>query len=211
MAQLPNMSMLRLQPCAVTTGARAKRKEPVPPARPPGPPEKKRKDSQYYRNAVEGFFAEHVLTPAQRRELLAIIAEDKPAHAFGEEDWIMAALPPSWIAEIPGLDTDAGRWRWKAEQLSLAIVELHKRETSRKKKKGAPGSSAQTSKKKTKSNQQAADDAENAKKPRAVMGREVLSDTQKEELFKKFPTMDNSSTVRVLGAKKAQSCCMQRR
>lgn len=211
MAQLPNMSMLRLQPCAVATGAPKKRKEPAPPAKPPGKPEKKQKDSQYYRNDVESFFAERVLTPAQRRELLAIIEEDNSAHAFGEGDWIMSALPPSLIATIPGGDTDAGRWRWKAEQLHAAIDELQRRETSRKKKKGAPGSGAQTSQKKTKSGQQAADDAQNAKKPQAVMGREVLSDTQRDELFKKFPTMDNSSSVKVLGAKKAQSCCMQRR
>ena len=210
MAQLPNMSRLRLQPCAVATGAK-KRKALTPPAKPPGQPAKKPKDAEHYREEVNIFFKEHRLNDAQRRELLAIIAEYFPQHAFPEGDWIESALPQSLLATIPDGDTQAGQWRWKVEQLRLAVVELHKRETARKKTKGAPGSSKQQSAKKMKSDQQAAEDAANAKKPQAVMGREDLSDKQKRELSNKFPSRYDLAAPKVLGAKKAPGCCMQRR
>ena len=216
MAQLPDMSRLRLHPCAVPTGAKKKKKrtdqdeEPVSPDRPHGQPKKKAKDAQHYREAVETFFKEHVLTSVQRRELLAIIAEDYPQHTFPQGDWIMSALPQSLLATIDEGSTQAGQWKWKLEKLRMAIGELQKRETARKKKKGAPGSSAQSRAKKKKQEQRAAD-AENAKKPQAVMGREVLSDKEQNELSKKFPYRYDRAPPKVLGARKAPGCCMQRR
>ena len=212
MAQLPNMSMLRLHPCGVATGAPKKRKPPTPPAKPPGQPKKKAKDAQYYRDAVENFFIERRLTSAARkRELLAIIEEDFPQHTFPDGDWIDSELPQSLIATIADGETQAGQWKWKLEQLLMAIDEFHQRETAKKKKKGAPDSSAPTSAKKKKSEQRAKEDAENAKKPQAVMGRDELTDNQRDELQKKFPDADQSAAPKVLGARKAPGCCMKRK
>ncbi len=223
MMRLPDMSRLRLHTCDVPTGAKKKKKqktgqqqppeeEPEEPDLPHGKPGNVANDAESYKQRVRNFFNERVLTPAQRLELLAIIAAAYPQHTFPPGDWSMSALPQSLLDTIEDGDTQAGQWKWKLERLQQAIDELNKKEAASKKKKGAPGSSAQHGAQKKKKQEQREEDAENAKKPQAVMGRKELTEKEREELNKKFPDQINPDLApRVLGAKKASSCCMQRR
>ena len=165
MAQLPDMSALRLHACAVPTGAPKgkKRKDLTPPTKPAGKPQKQKSDAQVAKDGVLAFFAGQVLEPDQKRELLAIIAEANPQHTFTEGDWIMSALPPSLTTTLDEGGSIAAQWKWKLKQLQKYIAVLRQRIKDRQ-RGGAPGSSAQGSAKKQRTEQLAREDAENAKK-----------------------------------------------